>query len=94
MTLVWFRRAIGDLEAVRAYIAQDNPTAAQKLGLRLEQAATLLLTQPGLGRPGRVHGTRELIVSGTPYLIPYRVRGQQIEILRVFHTARRWPPRV
>ena len=94
MTLVWSRRAIRDLEAVRAYVAQDNPTAAQKLGLRLEQATTLLLTQPGLGRPGRVHGTRELIVSGTPYLIPYRVRGQRIEILRVFHTARRWPPRV
>lgn len=94
MTLVWSRRAIRDLEAVRAYVAQDNPTAAQKLGLRLEQATTLLLTQPGLGRPGRVHGTRELVVSGTPYLIPYRVRGQRIEILRVFHTARRWPPQV
>ena len=94
MTLVWSRRAIRDLEAVRAYVAQDNPTAAPKLGLRLEQATTLLLDQPSLGRPGRVHGTRELIVSGTPYLIPYRVRGQRIEILRVFHTARRWPPQV
>lgn len=92
MTLVWFRRAIHDLEAIHAYVAQDDPTAAQQLGLRLEQAVTLLITQPSMGRPGRVHGTRELIVSGTPYLIPYRVRGQRIEILRVFHTARRWPP--
>ncbi len=92
MTLVWFRRAIRDLAAIRAYVAQDNPTAAQQLGMRLEQAAILLVTQPSMGRPGRVHGTRELIVSGTPYLIPYRVRGQRIEILRVFHTARLWPP--
>ena len=73
------------------HVAQDNPTAAQRLGLHLEQAATLLITQPSLGRPGRVHGTRELIVSGMPYLIPYRVRGRRIEILRIFHTARRWP---
>jgi plasmid stabilization system protein ParE len=54
--------------------------------------ANLLRDQPGLGRPGRIRGTRELIVPGTPYLIPYRVRRHHLEIIAVFHGRRRWPP--
>ena len=50
-----------------------------------------LVTHPALGRPGRVAGTRELVVIGTPYLIPYRIRDKSLEILRVFHAARKWP---
>jgi len=49
--------------------------------------------QPGLGRPGRVPGTRELVVGHTRYIVPYRVRGQTVEVLRVFHTSRRLPDR-
>ncbi len=94
MTLVWLRRAVHDLEALRAYIAQENPTAAEPVGVRIERTVSLSATQPGMGRPGRIPGTRELVVSGTPYIIPYRVRGQTIEILRVFHTARKWPSRL
>ncbi len=44
-----------------------------------------------MGRAGRVPGTRELVISGTPYIVPYRVRGGAVEVLRVFHAARRWP---
>jgi toxin ParE1/3/4 len=94
MTLVWFRRAVHDLEALRAYIAQENPTAAEHLDVRIESAVSLLVDQPSMGRPGRIPSTRELVVSGTPYIIPYRVRGQTIEIVRVFHTARKWPSRL
>jgi plasmid stabilization system protein ParE len=55
------------------------------------EAVAQLAEQPGLGRPGRVPGTRELIVSRTRYIVPYRVRGDTVEILRVFHTSRRLP---
>ena len=44
-----------------------------------------------MGRPGRVPGTRELVIPGTPYIVPYRVQGEAIQILRVYHSARRWP---
>jgi toxin ParE1/3/4 len=53
----------------------------------------LLAAQPAIGRPGRVSGTRELLVPQTRYLIPYRVRRAAIEILRVFHASRRPPKR-
>jgi len=83
--------AIGDLEAVRAHIRKDNPHAAQDVSRRIRQGVEALKDQPGLGRPGRITGTRELMISGTPYIIPYRVRGEVIELLRVYHGARRWP---
>ena len=54
----------------------------------------LLAQHPALGRPGRVEGTRELVVPDTPYLVPYRVRGHAVEILRVFHGARKWPKKL
>jgi toxin ParE1/3/4 len=59
--------------------------------LKIEESVTLLADHPELGRAGRVPGTRELVIPSTPYLIPYRVRGQRIDILRVFHGRRRWP---
>ena len=91
MEIAWLRRALLNLDEEAAYIAQDNPQAAQLVVMRIVQAIGLLRHQPGLGRPGRVPGTRELPVSNTHYLIPYRVRGQRIEILRVFHTSRKPP---
>ena len=54
-------------------------------------AVELLATHPASGRIGRVPGTRELVITGTPYIVPYRVRGDAVEILRVFHGARKWP---
>jgi plasmid stabilization system protein ParE len=60
---------------------------------RVLEAVAQLAAQPGLGRPGRVHGTRELVVSKTRYIVPYRVRGDTVEILRVFHTSRQLPER-
>ena len=89
--VVWLRKALANLDEEAAYIAQDNPQVALQVVARIVQALELLKHQPGLGRPGRVPGTRELPVAKTHYLIPYRVRGKRIEILRVFHTARKPP---
>ncbi len=90
----WLRQAVANLEAHARYIARDNPAAATRVVLAIERAVAQVADYPGLGKPGRVEGTRELVVSGTPYIVPYRVRGQSVEILRVFHAARKWPDRL
>lgn len=91
MRVRWLRKALANLEAEADYIAQDNPIAARRLVRNIFQAVQLLKKNPAIGRAGRVAGTRELVVPGTPYIIPYRVRGGTVEILRVFHAARKWP---
>ena len=83
--------AVDDLDDIAGYISQDNPEAARRTVRRLWTAVKSLAEQPEMGRPGRVHGTRELVVCDTPFLVPYRVVGSEIEILRVLHGARDWP---
>jgi toxin ParE1/3/4 len=94
MTIVWSRRAVRHLEALRNYIAEDNPKSAQRLVQRILNGLNLLVNQPHSGRPGRVTGTREFIVPGTSYIIPYRVRGERIELIAVFHGRRLWPKKL
>jgi len=89
----WLRRALNNLDEEAAYIARDDPGAAARIVERIVTSVERLGAHPVSGRPGRVPGTRELVVSGTPYLVPYRVRGETVEILRVFHGARKWPER-
>jgi toxin ParE1/3/4 len=91
MQVKWLRRALANLDLEAAYIAQDNPAAARALIDEAHEATQLLASHPDLGRPGRVPGTRELILRNFPYLIPYRVRDNNVEILRVFHASREWP---
>ena len=91
LEVAWLRKALHNLDEEATYIAQDNPQAAQQVVTRIVHAVELLRHQPGLGRPGRVPGTRELPVANTRYLIPYRVRAQRIEILRAFHISRKPP---
>jgi toxin ParE1/3/4 len=91
MIIKWSDDSIQDLIAVRRYIAKENPSAADDTALRILSSINLLPEQPGLGMPGRVLGTRELVVTGTAYIIPYRVKNNTIEILRVFHSAMEWP---
>ena len=93
MRLRWLRKALRNLDDEAAYIAADDATAASLVVKRVLDAVAQLAQQPGLGRPGRVPGTRELIVSNTHYIVPYLVRRETIEILRVFHTSRRLPDR-
>lgn len=93
MQVRWLRHALNNLDEEAAYIARDDPGAAARIVERIVTSVEGLGAHPVSGRPGRVPGTRELVVSGTPYLVPYRVRGETVEILRVFHGARKWPER-
>lgn len=93
MRLRWLRKALRNLDDEAKYIAADDATAARLVVERVLDAVAQLEQQPGLGRPGRVPSTRELIVGHTRYIVPYRVRGETVEILRVFHTSRRLPER-
>ena len=91
MQIVWLKTALKNLDELGAYIAQDNPIAAsQTVNLTTSQVKQLS-TQPALGRPGRVLGTRELVISNTHYLVPYRIKNNTVEILRVFHTSQQLP---
>lgn len=92
MKIVWSRQAADDLAEAHGYISRDDPGAANAAIRRIVTLVeTRLPATPHMGRPGRVAGTRELVVPGTPFIVPYRVRGRQIEIVRVYHAARRWP---
>ncbi len=92
MKILWSLKAIQDLDSLRAYIAEESPAGAQRVVLRiLHDVEDLLPNHPQMGRPGRVPGTRELVIPRTPYIVPYRVQRETIQILRVYHSARRWP---
>lgn len=91
MKIVWSPRAIRHLTALRAYIARQSEQSAALTATRILEAVDLLALQPQMGRPGRVLGTRELVVRDTPYIVPYRVRGERIELIAVFHGRQKWP---
>lgn len=91
MQIVWLKTALKNLDEIAEYIAQDSPQEAQQVMDAIEIQVKLLATQPALGRSGRVLGTRELVISNTHYLVPYRIKNNMVEILRVFHTSRRPP---
>lgn len=84
--------ALQDFEEAQDYIAQDNPLAAQAVAQRIADASRRLIEHPEIGRPGHVPGTREWVVSRTPYLLVYRINPakQALEILRVWHSSRDW----
>jgi toxin ParE1/3/4 len=90
MRVRWLRKALANPDAEASYVAEDNPAAARIVVVRILSAGSHLPQQPP---PGRVPGTRELIVPRTRYLVPYRIRGKIVEILRVFHVSRRLPER-
>ena len=91
MQVVWLKSALNNLDEIAEYISQENPQAAQQVVDLIVEQVNQLTAQPALGRSGRVVGTRELVVSNTHYLVPYRIKNNQVEVLRVFHTSRRPP---
>jgi toxin ParE1/3/4 len=91
MKVVWSRRAIRHLVYLREYIEKDSEQNAALVAKRILKAVDLLQSHPEMGRPGRVVGTRELVVPGTPYLIPYRVRRERLELIAVFRGRQKWP---
>ena len=94
MIVIWSSAAIADLTQLRAHIETDDPAAAQRVALHIaHNVDTLLPANPQIGRPGRVPGTRELVIPKTPFVVPYRIINGAIEVLRVYHGTRRWPGR-
>ena len=91
MRIVWTREAIRDLVAIRHHIAREDPAAARAVARRITDAVDALRQMPFRGRPGRIPGTRALVVAGTAYLVPYRPQGERPELLRVLHGRRQWP---
>ena len=91
MRLRWTRLAERDLDEIARYVGQDSPAAAHVVLELIDQAERLLPEYPSIGRPGRVLRTRELVIGDLPYIIAYRVRDRDLEILRVLHTSREWP---
>ena len=86
----WTRGAFESLGLIAAYIAQDNAARASQFAQALREKTRLLAEFPAIGRPGRVMGTRELVAHKN-YIIAYRVRGTDVEIIRIQHVAKRWP---
>ena len=91
MSLLWLPAARNDLRHIRAYIAQHDPKAAKRVADRIRRTAKQLLAMPRSGPPGSTPGTRRIAVTGTPYLMPYRLEANRIVILRVLHGRQRWP---
>ena len=97
MKVRWTDPAQTDLFEILDYIARDNPAAAERVERRLVNAVASLAQQPRRGRPGRVEGTRELVIPRLPYIVIYRIverplrTAGEIAVMRVLHGARRWP---
>ena len=91
MQLEWSQFAQADREAIFDYIEADSPQAAITVDDRIRQQVEELRKFPKIGRPGRIDGTRDLIIQRTPYIAAYRIAGKTIRILRVLHGAQMWP---
>ncbi len=91
MKLLWTPRALAGIDAIFAYIAAIDRNVAERLTFEIEARVVRLADFPDMGRPGRVEGTREFVVTGTPYILPYRVRDGRVEILAALHASREWP---
>ncbi len=87
----WLRLALADLDELMVYIAKDNPEAATKVAGKIWETTRILSNHPAMGKPGRLPGTREMVVTGTSYIVPYRVVANEVQILRILHGARKWP---
>jgi addiction module RelE/StbE family toxin len=87
MKVRWLKAATRCLRVMHARIAQDNPEAAKRVMKRIRGSVKRLAAFPMSGRRGHVTGTREVVIPGLPYLVVYQVRGEHVEILRVFHTS-------
>lgn len=91
LVIKYTESAKADLHGIRSYIAQDNPLAARKVIQAIRDQVKVLLDQDGIGRPGRIDNTRELVISGLPYIVCYAVAGETVTVLRVLHGRQQWP---
>jgi addiction module RelE/StbE family toxin len=94
LIISWTKAASEDLESLHDYIFLDNPQAAAKMVRRIVHVIDEhLADNPWIGRVGQVPNSREFAVSGTPFIIIYRVKNEVLEIIRVLHGAQQWPPK-
>ena len=91
MVLRWLHAALADLRGIKAYIAEENPDAARRVIASIRNETGILINQPAIGRVGRIADTRELVISQYPYIVAYREQRDEVHILAVVHTSRRWP---
>lgn len=91
MNVVFTPLALADLRAIHDFITDDNPHAAKRTVARIRRAVESLETFPELGRAWEGGPTRALSIAGIPYRVHYRVRADELQILRIYHTAR-MPP--
>jgi toxin ParE1/3/4 len=90
--IVWAEQAIQQLDRARDYIALSNSEdVVVRVTMRIVTSVERLTTFPMSGRPGRVAGTRELVVSNSPFIVAYRVEHERIMILAIYHGAQQWP---
>src|SRR3989304_8736174 len=90
MKLRWIRIALQDLRQLHEYISEDKPLAASRMVTRIQDATQRLNKHPHMGRPGRVRGTRELVMAGSPYIVVYIFGDSEIQILAVIFSAVGW----
>ena len=91
MRIRWTTLAARALLAVQDYIARENPRAAFDVAQRIRITVDQLQDHPRMGRTGRVRGTYELVIHGIPYIVAYRIKSKEIQVLTVYHTSRKWP---
>jgi toxin ParE1/3/4 len=91
MKIRWSPEAAADFAEIVEYIHQQNPSAAHRVAHVIYESVTSLESFSNRGRPGRVEGTRELVLSPLPFVLIYRVKGKAVEIARVLHGSQRWP---
>lgn len=94
MKVEWHPLAQADLIALLEYIAADNPDAAYRVHDEILNQIGILEKYSAAGRPGRIAGTRELVITGVPYIAAYRIAGRRVTILRLLHGARKWPKKL
>ena len=90
MQLKWTDPALQDLKEASDYLASENPQAATMMAARIQEAVEYLMDYPAIGRAGRLSDTKELVVTGTPFIVIYRLRSPTVQILRLLHHARKW----
>lgn len=88
MKILWSDRARRDLLDILDYITGEDPALAHAIVDDIAQTAERIADHPAMGRPGRVSGTRELVLLRRGYILPYRIDGDEIMVLRVIHMAR------
>jgi toxin ParE1/3/4 len=90
MKLVWSEQARQEWTAQYRFYLERNPDAARRVRQAVMEGAKRLRAHPKIGRPGRVEGSRELVISGTPFLLVYDENPARVEILHVYHGRQNW----